>query len=127
MTRGIGIDAVEIARVRSARTRLGDRFEQRVLSAAEQELLATSATPDTFFAGRFAAKEAVMKVLGTGWAKGVRFRDIEVLRDSDGVPVVHLSGEAALRARALGVGQILVSITHTRDLAMAMAVGSPSG
>lgn len=123
MAKGIGIDAVEIERVRSARSRLGERFERRVLSDAERELLAASSTPDTFLAGRFAAKEAVMKVLGTGWAKGVRFRDIEVLRDSDGVPVVHLEGVAGERARALGVVQVLVSITHTRDLAMAMATG----
>jgi holo-[acyl-carrier protein] synthase len=123
MARGIGIDAVEIERIRSARERLGGRFVRRVLSAAEQDLLEGSSTPDTFLAGRFAAKEAVMKVLGTGWAKGVRFCDIEVLKDSDGVPVVHLDGVAAERARALGVSQVLVSITHTRDLAMAMATG----
>ncbi len=123
MARGIGIDAVEIERIRGSRARLGERFERRVLSDAERELLAASSTPDAFLAGRFAAKEAVMKVLGTGWAKGVRFRDIEVLKDSDGVPVVHLLGVAGERARALGVVQVLVSITHTRDLAMAMATG----
>jgi holo-[acyl-carrier protein] synthase len=123
MARGIGLDAVEIERVRAARARLGARFEARILSEAERGLLSASKTPDQFLAGRFAAKEAVMKVLGTGWAKGVRFKDIEVLRDSDGVPVVHLEGEAGTRARALGVRQILVSITHTRELAMAMATG----
>ena len=123
MTRGIGIDAVEIERIRSARVRLGARFTERVLSGNERKILATSSTPDTFLAGRFAVKEAVMKLLGTGWAKGVRFQDIEVLRDSAGVPIVHLAGEAERRARALGVKQILVSITHTRDLAMAMVVG----
>ena len=123
MAKGIGIDAVEIKRIQSARARLGERFERRVLSDPERELLAASSTPDMFMAGRFAAKEAVMKVLGTGWAKGVRFRDIQVLRDSDGVPVVHLEGVAAERARALGVSHVLVSITHTRDLAMAMATG----
>jgi holo-[acyl-carrier protein] synthase len=125
MAKGIGIDAVEIERVQSARSRLGGRFEARILSEDERSLLAASATPDMFLAGRFAAKEAVMKVLGTGWAKGVRFRDIEVLKDSSGVPVVHLSGVAAEWARSLGVRQVLVSITHTRELAMAMAVGEP--
>jgi holo-[acyl-carrier protein] synthase len=125
MAKGIGIDAVEIERVQSARSRLGGRFEARILSEDERSLLAASATPDMFLAGRFAAKEAVMKVLGTGWAKGVRFRDIEVLKDSSGVPVVHLSGVAAEWARSLGVRQVLVSITHTRKLAMAMAVGEP--
>ncbi|MHC4471452.1 MAG: holo-ACP synthase [Planctomycetota bacterium] len=123
MSRGIGIDAVEIERVRRARERLGAAFERRVLSDAELALLAASSTPDLFVAGRFASKEAVMKVLGTGWARGVRFQDIEVLRDSSGVPVVHLRGEAAVHARSLGIRQVLVSITHTRDLAIAMALG----
>ena len=123
MAKGIGIDAVEIDRIRSARERLGEAFERRVLSDGERSLLAASSTPDMFMAGRFAAKEAVMKVLGTGWAKGVRFRDIEVMKDSDGVPVVHLEGVAGERARTLGVTQVLVSITHTRNLAMAMATG----
>ena len=123
MTRGIGIDAVEIERIRSARVRLGARFTERVLSENERTLLSGSSTPDTFIAGRFAAKEAVMKLLGTGWAKGVRFQDIEILRDSAGVPLVRLAGEAERRAKTLGVTQILVSITHTRELAMAMVVG----
>ena len=123
MARGIGIDAIEVSRITAARNRLGTPFERRVLSPAEADLLARSATPDLFLAGRFAAKEAVMKVLGTGWAQGVRFRDIEVLKDSQGVPVVHLEGEAALRARALGVRQVLVTITHTKEMAIAAAVG----
>jgi holo-[acyl-carrier protein] synthase len=123
MSRGIGIDAVEIDRIRRARKRLGPAFERRILSEAELDLLSASATPDLFVGGRFASKEAVMKVLGTGWARGVRFQDIEVLRDSAGVPVVHLRNEAEVHARSLGIRQILVSITHTRDLAVAMAVG----
>ncbi|MCU0725345.1 MAG: holo-ACP synthase [Planctomycetes bacterium] len=123
MARGLGIDAVEIARIRDARTRLGAAFPRRICSPAELALLGTSAVPDQFLAGRFAAKEAVMKVLGTGWAKGVRFADIEVLRDSDGIPVIHLEGAAAERARALGIRRVLVSITHTRATALALAVG----
>ena len=123
MPRGIGIDAVEIERIRHARERLGDAFTHRILAPAERELFASSPSPDLFLAGRFAAKEAVMKVLGTGWAKGVRFRDIIVLRDSDGIPVAHLENEAEVRARSLGIGQMLVSITHTKDLAIAQAVG----
>ena len=123
MVRGIGIDAVEIDRVRNARRRRGQAFERRILSLPERDLLAGSPTPAQFLAGRFAAKEAVMKVLGTGWARGVRFRDIEVLKDSDGIPVVVLHGEAARRAKALGIRQVLVSITHTRRLALAQATG----
>jgi holo-[acyl-carrier protein] synthase len=123
MSRGIGIDAVEIERIRGARKRLGAAFEARILSEAERSLLSDTLAPDLFLAGRFAAKEAVMKVLGTGWARGVRFEDIEVLKDSAGVPVVHLTRAAAATARSLGIRQVLVSITHTRDLAMAVAVG----
>lgn len=123
MARGLGIDAVEIDRIRDARKRLQRAFERRILSEEERALLDGSATPDLFLAGRFAAKEAVMKLLGTGWARGVRFTDIEVLRDSSGVPLVTLHGVAGEVARSLGVRQVLVSITHTRELAMAVAVG----
>jgi holo-[acyl-carrier protein] synthase len=123
MARGIGIDAVEIERIREVRARRGAAFDHRILSPAEQRLLLDSPTPDVFLAGRFAAKEAVMKVLGTGWAKGVRFADIEVLRDTDGIPVVHLVDGAEVRARALGIRQVLVSITHTKGVALATAIG----
>ena len=98
-------------------------FERRILSGKEEDIFRESATPDVFLAGRFAAKEAVMKVLGTGWAKGVTFRDIEVLKDTEGAPITYLSGVAAERAKALGIKRILVSITHTRDLAVANAIG----
>ena len=123
MSRGIGIDAVTIGRVREARTRHPDACPARILGPAELDLLRASATPDQFLAGRFAAKEAVMKLLGTGWAQGVRFTDIEVLRSPDGIPLVTLHDVAAVRARSLGIRQVLVSITHTRDLAMAVAIG----
>ena len=123
MARGIGVDAVEIDRIRGARERHGEAFARRVLSEPELETYRRSATPDLFLAGRFAAKEAVMKVLGTGWARGVTFRDIEILKDSEGAPIVDLSGVAATRARALGIRRVLVSITHTRDLAVATGIG----
>lgn len=122
MVRATGIDAVEIERIREARERHGRAFESRILTAAELALLDASVTPDQFLAGRFAAKEAVLKVLGTGWAKGVGFTDVEILRDGDGVPLVTLSDPADRRARSLGIRQVLVSITHTRELAMAVAV-----
>jgi holo-[acyl-carrier protein] synthase len=65
----------------------------------------------------------VLKVLGTGWGQGIHWRDVEVLANSEGVPVVHLHGKAEDRARALGIEKILLSITHTHDLAMATALG----
>jgi len=123
MVSGIGVDAVEIDRIRDARKRHGRAFEDRILTGGERDLFRRSATPDTFLAGRFAAKEAVMKVLGTGWATGVTFHDIEVLMDSDGAPVTHLHDQAAIRAKALGIRRTLVSITHTKGLAVATALG----
>jgi len=123
MVRGIGVDAVEIDRIRGARERHGEAFARRILSGNEEDIFRASAVPDAFLAGRFAAKEAVMKVLGTGWAKGVTFRDIEVMKDTEGAPITHLHGEAAIRARTLGIRRMLVSITHTRGLAIATAVG----
>ena len=114
---------MEIDRIRAARERHGAAFERRILSGNEADIFGASATPDVFLAGRFAAKEAVMKVLGTGWAKGVTFRDIEVLKDTEGAPITHLHGEAGVRAKTLGIRRMLVSITHTRGLAIATAVG----
>ena len=117
------MDAVEIDRIRRALARHGDTFAARILAGNEAVLFRESATPDTFLAGRFAAKEAVMKVLGTGWAKGVTFRDIEIAKDTEGAPITHLAGEAGVRAKALGIRRLLVSITHTKGLAVATAIG----
>lgn len=121
--RAVGIDAVELERVAAAWERHGARFLDRVYTAAEQELAGRGEGPLQFYAGRFAAKEAVLKVLGTGWAKGLAFRDVEVLRDAWGKPEVRLGGAAAARAAELGFapGSILVSITHTRRDAIAVA------
>lgn len=117
------MDAVEIDRIRRALERHGDTFATRILAGGELDLFRESTTPEVFLAGRFSAKEAVMKVLGTGWAKGVTFNDIEVAKDSEGAPITHLSGEAAIRAKALGIRRLLVSITHTKGLAVATALG----
>ncbi|MEE1781394.1 holo-ACP synthase [Streptomyces sp. SP17BM10] len=78
-----------------------------------------------FLAGRFAAKEAVLKALGTGFTGGIRPRDVAVLRSDGGAPVVRLSGAAAARATGLGVADVQVSITHKRDLVLAAALARP--
>ena len=105
----------------AALERHGQRFLDKVLTAAEQALMGGREGPLSFVAGRFAAKEAVLKVLGTGWAQGLGFCDVEVLRDDSGRPHVVLHGPAAERARTLGFTQILISITHSRRDAIAVA------
>lgn len=124
--KAVGLDAVEIERIASTLDRHTERFLEKVYTAEERRLADTRAAggerPVEFYAGRFAAKEAVLKALGTGWAKGLGFHDIEVLREDDGRPHVVLHGPAAERARALGIKHVLVSITHTRRDAMAVAL-----
>ena len=118
----VGIDAIEIDRLRQVMASHPDRFLERVYTAAEQELAAAAADRATFLAGRFAAKEAVLKALGTGWSGGIRFTDVEVLKEPSGAPVTRLHGLARSRADELGASRVLVSITHTRRDAMAVAL-----
>lgn len=119
--KAIGIDAIELERVDTSLRRHGQRFLDRILTPAEQALMDGGEGPLQFVAGRFAAKEAVLKVLGTGWAKGLGFLDVEVLRNEDGRPLVVLHHLAAARADDLGFETVLVSITHTRRDAIAVA------
>jgi len=121
--KAVGLDAVEIERVAEAIERHGDRFLARVYTDEERRVAASvGQAAAQFFAGRFAAKEAVLKALGTGYAKGLAFHEVEVLRGPDGAPRIALHGEAKARAAALGITQILVSITHNRTDAHAVAV-----
>ena len=120
---GIGLDLVEIDRIRAVHRRHGSRFVDRVYTPEEQTRIARLNDPAPYLAGRWAVKEAVMKALGTGLTGGITWQDINVRRDPSGAPRVALSGAARGRARALGMGRILVSITHGRDLAVAQAIG----
>jgi holo-[acyl-carrier protein] synthase len=122
-TRAIGIDAVEVSRIRSLLAERGQAFKKKVFTRDELGLFEGAPDAHIHIAGRFAAKEAVLKVLGTSLGEGVHWRDVEVLADSSGTPVVQLHGKAEDRARALGIERILLSITHTADLAMATALG----
>lgn len=129
MIKGIGTDLVEIARVKSYMdSASGDRFVSRVLTGGERRLMVgRMARAAEFVAGRFAAKEAVVKALGTGIGAVVGFQDIEVLPDGAGAPLAVLSPEALGR---LGHGPELrlhLSITHTREFASAYAVAEMSG
>jgi holo-[acyl-carrier protein] synthase len=116
----IGIDIIEIERVRGVLERHGDRFLTRVYTALERERYGTRVQE---LAARFAAKEATMKALGTG-IRGVRWRDIEVLPNRRGKPILVLHETAARRACLLGFTHFAVSLTHSRGDAMAIVIAS---
>jgi holo-[acyl-carrier protein] synthase len=118
-TTELGIDIVKVARIRASLERFGARFSGRVLTPAEQRYVRDR--PETF-AGRWAAKEAVSKVLGLG-VRGIGWRDIEIERLPTGQPAVRLHGRAAARAEQLGMERIALSITHESDYAVAIAFG----
>src|SRR4051794_7579650 len=118
-TTELGIDIVKVDRIRAALERFGDRFSNRVLTPSERRYV--RARPETF-AGRWAAKEAVSKVLGLG-VRGIGWKDIEVERLPTGQPAIRLHGRAAQRADQLGMGRIALSITHESEFAVAIAFG----
>ena len=114
-----GVDIIEICRVRSVAERYGERFFRRVYTKGETAYCRGRAPQ---LASRFAAKEAVMKALGTG-IRGIRWRDIEVVRRRGGPPMIELHGTALARARRLGIEHLAVSLTHSQDYAVAFVVG----
>jgi phosphopantetheine--protein transferase-like protein len=118
-TTELGIDIIKVQRIREALAKFGARFSNRVLTPAEQRYVRDR--PETL-AGRWAAKEAVSKVLGLG-VRGIGWRDIEVERLPTGQPAVRLHGRAAARAEQLGMGRIALSISHESDYAVAIAFG----
>lgn len=118
---GIGIDIAEVTRVDDLLRRYGVRFLQRIFTDREAAFSTRRRVPAMHLAGRFAAKEAVMKALGTGHSQGVLWRDIEVVR-RHGPPQLELHGGALHRFTGLGATRALVTITHTRDLGMAQVV-----
>ncbi len=118
-TTELGIDIIRVERIRAALERFGSRFAGRVLTPAERRYVRDR--PETF-AGRWAAKEAVSKVLGLG-VRGIGWKDIEIERMPTGQPAVRLHGRAAARADQLGMERIAISITHESDYAVAIAFG----
>ncbi len=115
----LGIDIIRVDRIRATLERFGPRFSARVLTPAERRYVRDR--PETF-AGRWAAKEAVSKVLGLG-VRGIGWRDIEIERLPTGQPAVRLHGRAAARANQLGMERIALSISHESDYAVAIAFG----
>jgi phosphopantetheine--protein transferase-like protein len=118
-TTELGIDIIRVSRIRDSLARFGDRFTNRVLTPAESRYV--RGRPETM-AGRWAAKEAVSKVLGLG-VRGIGWRDIEIERLPTGQPAVKLHGRAARRAEQLGMARVAISISHESEFAVAIAYG----
>jgi holo-[acyl-carrier protein] synthase len=119
---GTGIDIAEVPRIREAIARHGQRFLQRIFTEGEIQYCESKANRVERYAARFAAKEAGMKAIGTGWNHGVRWRDIEVARKPGGRPTLLLHGKAAEFAARLGAINIALSLTHTAEQAMAQVI-----
>jgi len=118
---GVGIDVVEVERLRTAMARWGNRLLGRIFTEGELARVHSPETRPVRLAARFAAKEAVMKALGVG-QMAVGWREIEIDNDADGKPHVVLHGEARRRATARGVAEVMVSLTHTSSVAAASAI-----
>ena len=119
---GLGIDLIELGRVRKTLERFGERFLRRVYTEGEIRYCCAKADPVPSLAGRFAVKEAAMKALGTGYSRGVWFRRIEVARRKGEAPTLLFHGGAKDRADAMGVDRASISITHERGMAAAVVI-----
>lgn len=122
MILGTGIDLAEVPRIREAIERYGERFIRRIYTPSEVAYVERKANKYERYAGRFAAKEAGMKAIGTGWKRGVTWHDFEVANLVSGRPTLRLHGEAARVAETMGVKAISLSITHTAGLGMAHVI-----
>lgn len=118
---GIGIDLIEVSRIKRAVTK-HKVFLGRIYAEAEVRLSDRGTMRYEELAGRFAVKEAVLKALKTGWSRGVKFNEIIVFNEASGAPYVQLNGTVKRIADELSINRILVSISHTKDLAVGMAI-----
>ena len=119
---GTGVDIVEIERIRKIMERQQDRFLNRVFTAEEQRFCDRRRDPAPHYSARFAAKEALFKALGTGWAKGVSWLDVEVRRQDRQAPAMVLSGEAEKQLVRLGAKRVHLSLSHSDQWAIATVV-----
>ena len=122
MILGVGVDIEEVERLKAAIERHGRRFLDRVFTPGEIAYVDHAANRFQRYAARFAAKEAAMKAIGTGWAEGVRWQDIEIVNSESGRPEMKLSGKAAEIAASLGCRAVHVSLSHTKRMAIAQVV-----
>jgi holo-[acyl-carrier protein] synthase len=122
MVVGIGTDLIEIARIAQSIDRFGDRFLERIFTPGEVLYCRRKKNSAESFAARFAAKEAAAKALGTGISQGIGWLEIEIGREPYGRPTIELTGRAAYRAQQIGVARVSLTLTHTRDVALAVVV-----
>ena len=122
MVVGVGIDVIQNERIRESITKFGQRFINRIYTEKEIAYCSNCADPGIHYAARFAAKEAGFKALGTGWAGGVKWKDIEVQKLASGKPELHLYGEALEHATSLGATRYFVSLTHDQLVSCAVVV-----
>jgi holo-[acyl-carrier protein] synthase len=127
MVIGLGTDLIEIERIERSVARFGERFLKRVFTPGEIAYCHAKRGSAESFAARFAAKEAGAKALGTGISRGVSWKEFEVKRKPGQRPELHLSGRAAEIARELGVNRMSLSLTHSREMSMAVVVAEDSG
>jgi len=119
---GTGVDLAEVGRIRRSIERYGERFLRRVYTGGERAFVERKRNRFERYAARFAAKEAGMKAIGTGWQQGVRWVDVEVSNLPTGKPTLRFSGKAAEAAERLGVRSVALSISHTETLAIAEVI-----
>jgi holo-[acyl-carrier protein] synthase len=119
---GTGIDMTEVPRIAASIARFGERFLHRIFTENEIRYCDSKANRIERYAARFAAKEAAMKAIGTGWNHGVSWRDVEVSRMPGGRPTIAFHGKAAEFAAKLGVKQVALSLTHTAQHAIAQVI-----
>lgn len=122
MILGMGVDLAEVPRIRQSIERFGSKFIDRIYTPGEISYVERKANRFERYAARFAAKEAGMKAIGTGWRRGVTWHDFEVANLPSGRPTLRLSGKAAEFAARLGVKDISVSLTHTAEQALAVVI-----
>jgi holo-[acyl-carrier protein] synthase len=121
---GIGTDIVECVRIAKMIERHGELFLERVYTPREVQYCSQRKAATQHYAGRWAAKEAVLKALGTGWARGIQWTDIEVCNDNGGKPRIELGGAARELCRELGIDEVQISISHCRSHATAYALAT---
>jgi holo-[acyl-carrier protein] synthase len=127
MIKGIGTDIVEVGRIERESARLGPGFLGRLFTPGEIDYCEQRHRRFESYAARFAAKEAFLKALGTGGRDGISWQDIEVVRDARGRPELMLRGRAEALARERGVSKVFISLSHSRELAAAVAVLEGNG
>ena len=123
---GIGTDIIECLRIAQMIERHGELFINRVYTSSEIDYCSSRKAATQHYAGRWAAKEAILKAMGTGWARGIRWRDIEIRNEAGGAPIVALAGGARDVCETLGITRVLISISHCRSHATAYALALKS-